>query len=78
MDEATARAQRKVYIRVRIPEIRDEIKKLIAERRGFPKDVETMEPPARKIVSRRRVYVIERLAELKAELRALQAEIRPR
>jgi len=67
---------RSIYIRYRIPEIREELKRLIAERLELPKQVEDMEPDQRKITRRRRVYIHERVAILKDELYQLQSETR--
>jgi hypothetical protein len=63
--------QRKVYIQIRVPKLRTEIKALVEERKSLE-----AEPPSKNLeaAARQKIYVHHHLLSLRKELQALEDE----
>jgi hypothetical protein len=68
---------RKVYLQVRMPKVRAELKELADRRRQWSEDSKKgpkAEGPAAKSLNEQRIYTVHELGRLQAELKALTEE----
>jgi hypothetical protein len=66
--------RRQLYIRIRLPEIADELSRLRDERQNLPRNSAISSPALRNKVFDRRAYIVERIFDLRQEEKRLTDE----
>lgn len=69
-----AEKRRRIYVSMRLPEIRGELRKLRTEYKELPKLRAVADDTKRRLTVRRRAYLAERIATLVGEQQALRSQ----